>query len=291
MKALQIAIIGAGAVGTTFAVALHEKDYRIVGIASRTRQSAYRCAALVSSFFFSTDPVEVAKVANVILISTPDKVIKEVCDKIAAGGGFQKDDIVIHLSGALGSDILASAKREGAYTLVLHPVQTFPKGQVSAEALSGCYFSLEGDREALEFGQRLVEELGGKAVTIPSEAKPLYHAALCVASNYLVTITDLAVQMLERIGIEKEEALKMIMPLILGTVKNLEKVGLPGALTGPVSRGDLQTVESHLDTIQRLLPEYLKVYKRLGNLTAELARQAGTIKKEDYLKLKKLLVS
>lgn len=291
MKTPQVAIIGAGAVGTTFAVALYQRGYPIVGVASRTRQSADRCGSLVNCALCSTDPVEVAKVANVILISTPDQVIKEVCDQIATGGGFQKGDIVIHLSGALDSDILTSAKREGACTLALHPVQTFPKGKVSSEILPGCYFSLEGGKKALEFGQKLVEELDGKAVIVPPEAKPLYHAALCTASNYLVTVTNIAVQMLEKIGIEKKEALKMIMPLIWGTVRNLDKVGLPGALTGPVSRGDLQTVEGHLEIIQRLLPEYLEVYKRSGSLTAELARQAGTLEEKDYLKLKKLLAS
>ncbi len=290
MQAPKIAIIGAGAVGTTFAVALYQKGCRIVGIASRTGQSAHRCGSLVNCTLCSTDPVEVAKVANVILISTPDQVIKQVCDQIAAGGGFQKGDIVIHLSGALGSDILGSAKREGAYPLALHPVQTFPKGQVSIDALPGCYFSLEGDEEALKFGQRLVEQLGGKAVIIAAEAKPLYHAALCTASNYLVTITDLAVEMLGRMGIEKGEALKMIGPLTWSTVRNLEGVGLPGALTGPVSRGDLQTVQRHLEIIQRFLPEYLEIYKKLGSLTAELARRAGMLGEEEYLELKRLLV-
>jgi len=285
----QIAIIGAGAVGTTLAVALHQRNCRIVGIASRTERSAHRCGALINCAFCSTDPVEVAKAAEVIFISTPDRVIKQVCDHIAAASGIQKGDIVIHLSGALGSDILASAKRKGAYVLALHPVQTFPRGQISTEALSGCYFSLEGDKEALKFGQGLVKELGGEPVTISPESKPLYHAALCTASNYLVTVTDLAVQMLEKVGIDKKDALKMIMPLIWGTVRNLETVGLPGALTGPVSRGDLQTLKGHLGTIQRLLPEYLEVYKKLGSLTAEVARRAGTLEEEEYLKLKALL--
>jgi len=285
---LPIAIIGAGAVGTTFAVALHQRGYRIAGVASRTPASAERCASMVECPHYSVDPVEVARAADVIFIATPDEAIQEVCRHITEEGGIKRGDIVVHFSGALGSNILDSAKQKGGYVLALHPIQSFPKGEVSVGNLVGSYFTLEGDPEALRFGERVVGDLEGTAVSISSETKPIYHAALCVACNYLVTLTDLAVKMLEAIGIKRQDALPMILPLIKGTVHNLQRVSLPDALTGPISRGDLRTLERHLGAIEKILPDYLDVYKKLGSLTAEVAKEKGSLDHDRYEELKRL---
>ncbi|MCD6336325.1 MAG: DUF2520 domain-containing protein, partial [Candidatus Latescibacteria bacterium] len=109
----------------------------------------------------------------------------------------------------------------------------------------------------------------------PEGRKALDHGAVCVASNYLVTVTDLAARIMERAGVGKEEALGAMLPLIRGTVNNLERIGLPGALTGPISRGDAATLARHLNAMEELAPEVLDLYRTLGAETVRLAREKG----------------
>jgi len=227
--------------------------------------------------------------AEVLFIATPDGVIREVCERIARDGGFRAGQIVAHLSGALTSDVLEAARAYGAKVLALHPMQTFADPRQGARNIIGSYFSLEGDPEAVAFGRELVEAFSGRAFVIPKERKALVHAALCVASNYLVTVVDLAARMLERADVEKGEPLEAMLPLIRGTVRNLERNGLPGALTGPISRGDAATIARHLKTMEELAPEFLALYRRLGEETVRLAREKGGLNREGEEMIQRIL--
>jgi len=287
----KIALIGAGSAGTALTLALHERGYPIVGIASRTLASAERCARWVNCETFSTDPGEIVRSTEALFIATPDGAIREVCERIARDGGFRAGQIVAHLSGALTSDALEAARPYGAKVLALHPMQTFADPRQGARNMIGSYFSLEGDPKAVAFGRELVEAFSGRAFVISKERKALYHAALCVASNYLVTVVDLAAQMLGRAGVEKEGALEAMLPLIRGTVRNLERIGLPGALTGPISRGDAATMARHLKTMEELAPEFLDLYRRLGEETLRLAREKGGLDREEEEMIRKMLQS
>ncbi|MFH1006701.1 MAG: Rossmann-like and DUF2520 domain-containing protein [Candidatus Latescibacterota bacterium] len=276
----RIGLIGAGSAGTALVLALHEKGYPIVGVASLTLASAERCARLVGCGHFSTDSARVVSLAEVLIIATPDGVIRSVCEGIANKGAFREGQIVVHLSGALTTAELDAARSCGASALALHPMQTFSDPQQGALNMIGCFFSLEGDPEALAFARELVEAFSGRAFVVPEEGKVLYHAALCVASNYLVTIVDLAAQLLERVGIERGAALAAMLPLIQGTVNNLARDGLPDALTGPISRGDAAIIARHLDAIADLAPEMLDLYRRLGQETLRLAKEKGGLDAE-----------
>ena len=275
-----LAIVGAGVVGKAMAMVLSSRGYRIAGVASRTLVSARACAELAGCDRYATDPVEIARLAPVVLISTPDRRIRSVCERIAAGGGFVPGGVAIHLSGALGSDELDAARRCGAFALSLHPIQTFADHRIAAGRLVGSYFSLEGDQEAISLGHQLVADLSGRPVVISPRGKSVYHAALCVASNYLVVLADLAVRMLHQSDVPEEDALPMLMPLIRGTVKNLEQLGLPRALTGPIGRGDASTVEAHLTALRHQMPEVLNGYALLGEWAAEVGERKGTLDPE-----------
>lgn len=282
-------IVGAGIVGKALALALPARGYRVAGVASRTLGSARACAELAGCDRYGVDPVEIAHLASVVLISTPDRTIRSVCEQIAAGDGFAPGDLAIHLSGALDSDALDAARQCGAFALSLHPIQTFADHRIAAGRLVGSYFSLEGDEEAVSFGRRLVEDLGGSSVVVSPEGKSLYHAALCVASNYLVVLADLAARMLRGSGVPEEDALPLLMPLIRGTVENLERVGLPQALTGPIGRGDTNTIEHHLEVLRRQMPDLLRVYSILGEGAAEVGVQKGTLDAEGRKRILEML--
>ncbi len=281
MTARKIGLIGAGAAGTALILALHERGYPIAGIVSRTLAKAQRCARWVGCERFSTDPGTVVPLAEVVFIATPDGAIREVCEGIAGHGGFRAGQIVAHLSGALTSDELEAARACGAKGMALHPMQTFADPRQGAKNMIGASFSLEGDPEAVAFGREVVEAFSGRVFVIPREQKALYHAALCVASNYFVTVVDLAARLLERAGIEKGAALEAMLPLIRGTVNNLARDGLPSALTGPISRGDAATIARHLKAMEELAPEVLDLYRTLGEETVRLARKKGGLDREE----------
>lgn len=232
----KIGVVGAGNVGTTLALALQEKGYPLLGFCCRTEESTRRAAGLLGCPSFSRQ-LSRFREADLIFITTPDRSIEPVCRQLAREGAFRRGQIVLHTSGAHSSAILKAAREAGAYCLSMHPLQTFPSVEAGRRNLPGSYFTLEGDEEALAEGMRMVEMLGGIPLTIPTSMKPLYHAAACVACNYYITLVEVAVEMLEHSGVPREQALPALLPLLQGTLANIARVGVPGALTGPIDRG------------------------------------------------------
>ncbi|NLB89564.1 MAG: DUF2520 domain-containing protein, partial [Syntrophomonadaceae bacterium] len=198
-------------------------------------------------------------------------------DILADDSAFHPGLVVIHMSGAQSSEILDSAKLFGAHVLSVHPFQPFANLERAIENLPGSVFSIEGDKDAYDVAVCIVETLDGEYFFINRESKPLYHAGACVVSNYLVTLIDFGVKLLESTGIPKNMATKALMPLIVGTINNIENIGIPKALTGPIARGDLSTIIKHLACLEDMAPELLKLYSWLGFYTAQIALQKGTI--------------
>ncbi len=286
----RVAIIGAGVVGTSIATLLHRKGYRIVGVSSRSLESAERAVRFIGAGVASTDSVETARQGEIVLITTPDGVIGKVCAEIAAEKGFSRGSTVIHCCGAHSAELLSSARACGARTLSIHPLQTLADTEQAVANLPGSFFALDGDPGAMKVGKEMIAALGGTEMVIPSEGKMLYHAAAVVACNYFVALVDQALRMFEVIGIPREKGLPALMPLIRGTVKNLERVGVPAALTGPIERGDRTTLEGHLAAFDRLMPEGRRIYCEMGRITADVAEAKGGIDaatKEELLKILK----
>lgn len=289
MKRDKIAIIGAGRVGTALAVSLHQRGYPVVGVASRTLASAKRCGELTGCTLITTSPSEAAQPGSTIFITTPDGVIGKVCQEVAQGGAFKKGDLVVHASGSLDSGELISAREKEALTLSMHPVQSFTDLQSAIENLPGSYFGLEGEEEAIERGKELVAHLDGRAVVIAKGGKALYHAAACVASNYLISLVHLSLKLYEKAGIPKEEGSKMLLPLIDGTTANAARLGIPSALTGPIDRGDAEILRHQLSAIRDKAPEVLRTFTELAAYTLEVAEGKGTLTAERTEELRELL--
>ncbi len=284
-----VSIIGAGVVGSAVGHLLRQRGYRVKGVVARDLEEARRAAEFIGEGEPGTDTVEAAKGADWVLITTPDRSIKSACDKIAAGGGFDRGALVVHFSGALGSDALKSASDAGARAVSVHPMQSLASAEQAVANLQGSYFSIEGEPDAMAEGAELVEALGGLRVVIPSEQKALYHAGAAIASNYLVAVVDFAVRVYEELGISRDEATKAVMPLIRGTVNNIERVGVPDALTGPIARGDVATVEGHLEVLKKKVPGLVRLYCELGKHTVEVGKAKGTLSDEDADNLLEIL--
>jgi predicted short-subunit dehydrogenase-like oxidoreductase (DUF2520 family) len=286
----DIAIIGCGKVGTSLAFFLSKTGYRISALFSKTRASAEKTASLVNGPAPAASSWAAAQMADVILITTPDDVISEACQIIADHNGFRENTTVLHCSGALPSTILSSAKTAGAFAGSMHPLQSFAAARTDINPFKGINMAVEGDDQALTLATQLAKDLGAQAHTIRTEGKTLYHAAAVAASNYLVTILELALQMLKAAGIEPAAGFKILKPLIEGTLSNVEKIGIPEALTGPIARGDLDTVAAHIEHIVAQVPELKSLYCSLGVDTAGIARAKGSIddaRVKDFLKLLK----
>jgi predicted short-subunit dehydrogenase-like oxidoreductase (DUF2520 family) len=287
--AKKVSIIGAGVVGSAVGRLLRERGYEIMSVVSRSMKNATTAAAFIGGGEPGTDPVKGASGAGWIFITTPDKAIQGTCEKIAQGGGFGKGSLAVHMSGALSSKILDSARKAGAGALSIHPMQSLASSERAVKNFPGSYFSIEGDAESVPEGKEIVVALGGLLVMIPAEQKVLYHAGSAVASNYLVAVLDFAVMIYEALGMKRDEAVKAIMPLVRGTVNNVERVGVPDALTGPIARGDVETVEGHLEVLKKDLPEMLSLYTALGRHTVKVGLAKGSLAEDDAARLMKIL--
>jgi predicted short-subunit dehydrogenase-like oxidoreductase (DUF2520 family) len=269
-------IIGSGVVGTAVGVILNTKGYEITGVYDKTTESTRQLVERSGCTAYS-DPQDVARSADILFITTGDTAIQGVAEALAEDQAFHRDQIVVHMSGAQSSEILDRAKEHGALVLSVHPLQSFANLEGAMANLPGSVFSIEGDQEAYAAAVALVEALGGEYFFIDRQAKPLYHAGACVVSNYLVTLLDLGTKLLESAGIPPAIASRALLPLVHGTINNVEKVGIPKALTGPIARGDIATVSQHLDCMHERAPELIELYAVLGRYTAPLAQAKGTI--------------
>lgn len=285
----RIALIGAGAAGGALILALHRAGYPIEGIASRRLESARRCAEQTGTALATDDPARVVVNADTIIIATPDDQIESTCSSIAEQGVIRPGQLILHLSGALTSSVLLSAQRKGAEVMSMHPIQALADPGKGADLLRGAYFCLEGSNAAVQRGELMVQALQGHTLQIPANQKALYHAALCIASNYLVTLEAIATRLLEEIGIDRAAGLKALLPLIQGSAENLAHSGLPDALTGPISRADLATVEKHIDSLRGEDLEYQELYRLLGKETIRLALEKGGMDEEAAEQMRLLL--
>jgi len=273
----DIAIVGCGKVGTSLAFFLSGAGYRISGFFSKTMASAENAARLVDGPEPGRAAWEITREADVVLITTPDDVIADACRSIAEHDGFRKNAAVLHCSGALPSTILAPARKTGALTASMHPLQSFAAARTDINPFDGINMAVEGDGPAVAIATRMAQDLGATVHAIKTEGKTLYHAAAVAASNYLVTILDLALKMLQAAGMEPAAGFTILKPLIEGTLSNIEKIGIPDALTGPIARGDVDTVAAHIEHIVAQIPELKALYCCLGIDTAGIARAKGAI--------------
>jgi len=280
-KNCKVAIIGAGVVGTSLGYLLRKTGWRIAGIASRTLQSAQKAKKIIGEGNASADLSCTAREADVVFITTSDDAIKGTCEKIAAEGGFKPGTVVFHTCGALSSDVLKSAKRKGACIASLHPLQSLANVKEAVRNLQGSYFCIEGDENALSVARHIISALKGKEITLQPQKKSLYHAGASAASNFLVATIGFGLALFNAAGIKKEDSLKALMPLIKGTVKNIESLGIPAALTGPISRGDAGVVEGHLKAIARRQKNLIDLYSELGRYTVKIAKEKGTLQECD----------
>lgn len=209
---------------------------------------------------------------TVLLFAVPDSALAEVVHDVQNVGEAPPGCVALHLSGALSTDVLAPLHAVGYGVGSLHPLQTVADPWFSWHRLTGIAFAVSGDPAGVRTALRLVNLLEGKALVIPPNMRPIYHAAAVMASNHVVAVVAAACRLLEQAGVNAEDTLGALLPLVEGTIDNLRHLGIPAALTGPVARGDVDTIRLHL---ARLSAEDRALYSALGLEVLRLARSAG----------------
>lgn len=285
MTTKTVAIIGAGRVGSSVGYLLNRAGYAVISVAARTAASAEKAAAFIGAGKATTDVVQAAAGAEVVFITTPDRVIQDVCETIAAAGALKPGALVIHMSGAHSLGLLDAAKNNKADRAVLHPLQSLASNEQGIRTLPGSYFRIEADAAAQAVAREIVKALGGIELVMPKwrpdkDSAALYHAGAVAVSNYFVALVDYGLKFYEALGADKREALKAVLPLIKGTLHNIETLGIPDALTGPIMRGDVETVQDHLAAMRKRTPELVDLYNALARQTVSVARDRGSISQD-----------
>lgn len=281
MNRPSVSIIGAGVLGSSLGYLLRQKGYRIIGVASRSMRSARGSAKFIGGGTPYNSNLDAVSGAEVIFITTPDDAIKIVCDELAKAGAIRAGSFVFHMSGALPSNILASARKKGASIGSIHPLQSLATRREAVSNLPGSYYNIEGDKKAVTIAKSIVKDLGGKEMVIPAKGKVLYHSGAVFTSNYLITIFSAGIELLRVAGIPRSKALPGLLSLVKGTVKNIENVGIPMALTGPIQRGDISIIEGHILEIRRSVPGLLNLYCQLGKEAVKIALEKGGISEKE----------
>jgi predicted short-subunit dehydrogenase-like oxidoreductase (DUF2520 family) len=262
----RITIIGAGRMGQGLGLALKRRGYKVV-LLNRTPRDVVPPLVLHQG-----SRSEATAGAELVLIATPDDAIQEVAEELAAERAVSRDQVVLHLSGLLDKMALLPLEESGAACGSFHPVQSVAEPSTAAERLKGAYVGIEGDERALVAAERLANTLRMMPVRIPAEAKPAYHAGAAFVANYTVALVGVAERLARSAGVAPEVAGRLYLPLLGGAVANLTSLGPAAALTGAVRRGDVQTIQSHLDALSS---EDRELYRMVGRAAVLLAREAG----------------
>lgn len=290
---MNIGFIGAGKVGTAFGLFLKDRGQTITGYTSRTFESACKAAHYTSSQAYE-NPLELMAVSDLVILTTQDDQIEPLAIDLAGQlvhlTEFRRYApaplIVVHMSGAHSVEILRSLEHCGCEIGALHPLQSVSEIDQARITLGKALFSIETpENSRLE---NWVKTLNIDYVKVDSENKALYHIAAVFASNYLVTVMDTAIHLFQEIGFSEEEARRGLMPLIRGSVANVERSGTVEALTGPIARGDCATVKRHLERLKDH-PKTDALYRALAAATLSLAKRQKFNKPEADIAIASLI--
>jgi predicted short-subunit dehydrogenase-like oxidoreductase (DUF2520 family) len=266
-----LCIIGAGKVGRTLARLWTTTQCIVVhDVLNRSLPSAQDAC----TFIGAGRPIATfddMRAATIYLITAPDDEIEHSCNALAETGLLDSSSVVFHCSGAKASSVLHAAAKCGAVTASVHPIRSFASPEQLLNNFAGTYCGAEGDLRALAVLSTMFTAIGGKMVAIDSERKILYHAAAVFASNYLVTLLDLAQHAYMEAGVAPETALNLMEPLVRATVDNAFRLGPKAALTGPIARGAMATVRVQQDAMDDWHPKFGDLYRDFAKLTVELA--------------------
>jgi len=276
MKKQKVGFIGAGKVGTALATTLFKCGYPVIAVADMNVIASEKLVNLVPGCNVYEVAQEVANTAEHVFITTPYDFIPKVASELT----WRPEQNVIHCSGAASIDILEPAERSGAMVGSFHPCQAFASVDQAIENLPGSTFAIEAQTPLLGILKEMASTIGCDRIVLKPGDKALYHAAAVFVSNYFVALLKVATDLFQNFDVPTTQATKVLMPLIQGNIKNINNIGLPNCLTGPIARGDFSTIEKHIFALKEKESSILKLYAELGLKTIPIALAKGTIDKK-----------
>lgn len=266
-----VSVIGPGRVGTALAVALRDSGYAIVGVAGRGRTDVERFVQAVPT----AEPLnlqEAARCAGLILVTVSDDQLPAVGRDLVVADAVAEGSRWVHTSGRHGVAVLRPVALAGGRVAACHPAQTFPTPELGRAGLPGCAWAVTAAAGDRAWAHGFVQALKGHPVDVGEDARVRYHAGLVVGSNGTSAVVMLARDLLLSAGIQEPE--RFLATLAAQSATNAADRGA-AALTGPVQRGDADTVAAHLHELQTALPEAIPAYRALADLALAYARRAG----------------
>jgi predicted short-subunit dehydrogenase-like oxidoreductase (DUF2520 family) len=270
---LRVGVVGVGRVGSVLGAALARAGHEVVAASGVSTESLRRAERMLPGVPIMA-PDDTVAAADFVLLAVPDDVLRPLVSGLADTDTWRPGQLVAHTSGAQGIGVLDPAAARGVLALALHPVMTFTGRAEDLDRLEGAAFGVTALDELRPVAESLVVEMGGEPVWVPERARPLYHASLTIASNHLVTLVNDSLALLDGAGVA--EPARLVAPLLSASLDNVLRLG-DAALTGPVSRGDVATVSTHVRTLAHDAPDVLPSYLALARRTAERAQAAGRL--------------
>jgi len=261
---VELSIIGAGRTGSTLGRLARRAGYSIGPVVCRTASHAREAAAFIGAGRPGTVPAG----AELTLIAVPDGEIPGIVRSLR----LERGAVVAHTCAALGAEALRPLRPAGA----IHPLRSFGDPAKAAAGFVGTACAIDGDAAAVRALERFARAIGGRPLRVRPGRKALYHAGAVFASNYLVAGLDAAIRLFGRAGVPRATAAEALCRLAEGTLANVRAVGIPEALTGPIERGDEETVRRHVAALADV-PELLGPYREMGKRTVDVARAKGTL--------------
>jgi predicted short-subunit dehydrogenase-like oxidoreductase (DUF2520 family) len=260
-------------VGAALGAALARVGHEVVAVTAVSAESVRRAERMLPGV--PIRPVDdVVAAADFVLLAVPDDALRPLVTGLAATDAWRPGQIAAHTSGSHGIAVLDAASARGVLALALHPVMTFTGRPEDVDRLSGASFGVTADEAVRPVAEAIVVEMGAEPVWVPEQARTLYHAALTVGSNHLVTLVNDALDMLDGAGVEYPA--RLVAPLLSAALDNVLRLG-DAALTGPVSRGDVATVSAHLTVLAEQAPRTRSAYLAMARRTAERAVASGRL--------------
>lgn len=288
----RIALIGPGRLGQAVTALLRQQGYPISAIVGRDLAKTRQAAEFIGAEFMATTDMRRCAAAELILIAVADDQLHSVAEQLSQALPDQGTFTLIHFSGRHTSEVLrpTSAPPSQLWQLLsIHPLQTFATPQQGLNSLNGCYCSVEGEATLHDIGQQLVEDLGAIPFSIAAEYKSLYHTAACMASNFVTTLFHDASILMGHCIEDQQLANEILKPLLETATQNTLQLGARQALTGPIVRGDSETIRGHLNQLSQHQPQMVAAYRQLAQRTLELARSSQRLDQQRADALEQLL--
>lgn len=272
-------IVGTGRLARALAPLLGPAGYRLVAVVGRRLASARAVCGTRRGARATTRLRRGVEPAQLILLAVADRAVAPVSEQLAALDGIEWNQrVVLHHAGALGLEPLASLRQAGAAVGMMHPLQSLGEAALAREILPGSRARIEGDPRARRAAGQLARGLGLKPLafgSLSAQQRTAYHAAASLVSNDVLALVAIAADLLQTAGLDRQRATAALLPLVRGTLRQLERAGFAGPLTGPAPRGDVETLRAHLDRLARGDPEDREIHRLLSLRLARLALACG----------------